>query len=487
MSVSRNKPCPCGSGKKYKKCCMAKNNVIDLHRLKEDRFYEQKHVVVTMVTEFVWGQMNRRDLEQLEAIFDKRTKNYVNEDAKPLMFHFYSLFMHQYENGLRGIEWFYKEKSSQLEPNLKTMAMTWASLPFCLVHAIEYTEDTILFEDVITKKTYPAARLNENVPSQIGPYYGTVGLLELHQDKYYFNGVRVFMSPIHVSQAKMKVESLMKETGWSYKKVMMEYSAEVFAALLEDQNSQIQEEDIHTLEELGLEHLPAYAEDFLAFYKEKTAGKKENTVRKYRESLHDINEVLKRNQMFSLHELDENSWIKLLSKEYFDMYETMTKTQITDLISTLKAFVQWMKRKKKTDLWPGLAHFLKEEEKQFIHAVQLPNSFFPNYFRGFNGQMNEVAKLLKGEILLDSETVEGLFEIKKANKQSFRVTLLASLQKGTKAKKRAEYTINGAELQMEYVEEGLIFSGKISTGRTNMWELVKMEDTFPRTAKPFIL
>ena len=25
MSIARNAPCPCGSGKKYKKCCMAKD------------------------------------------------------------------------------------------------------------------------------------------------------------------------------------------------------------------------------------------------------------------------------------------------------------------------------------------------------------------------------------------------------------------------------------------------------------------------------
>ena len=27
MKVGRNRPCPCGSGKKYKKCCLNKENV----------------------------------------------------------------------------------------------------------------------------------------------------------------------------------------------------------------------------------------------------------------------------------------------------------------------------------------------------------------------------------------------------------------------------------------------------------------------------
>jgi len=27
MKIGRNAPCPCGSGKKYKKCCLGKENV----------------------------------------------------------------------------------------------------------------------------------------------------------------------------------------------------------------------------------------------------------------------------------------------------------------------------------------------------------------------------------------------------------------------------------------------------------------------------
>ncbi|MEB1809587.1 MAG: SEC-C domain-containing protein [Bacillaceae bacterium] len=486
MAISRNQPCPCGSKKKYKKCCMAKSSVVDLHKLKEERFYEQKHILSTKVTDFVWGQMNRRHLQQIELIFKKRTNKQVAQEAKQSMFHFYTLFMHRYENGFRGIEWFYKEISSQLDQALQVMAKTWTSLPFCLVHIIDYTEDTVIFEDVISKKTYPLARINENVPSQISSGYGTIGLLELHQNKYYFNGVRVFMSPDHISQAKIKVESLMKETGWTYEKVMVEYSAEVLAALLEDPYSQLKKEDIPILEELGLEHLPAYANDVLAFYKEKTTGKKGNTVRKYRDSLHALNEVLKRNQLLNIQELDESSWIRLLSKEYFDMYEMMTKTQITDLFSTLKALMQWMKKNKKDPLWPGLATFLKAEENQFINAVQLPNSFFPNRTGLFGVKFNEFGKLIKGEIVLEGPVVEGIFEIVKCNKQSFRVALLRSPEKEIRSK-NAEYTINGADVGMEFVAEGLIFEGKITKGRINMWELLELKEAFPRTAKPFFL
>ncbi|MCL2773646.1 MAG: SEC-C domain-containing protein [Oscillospiraceae bacterium] len=35
MKVGRNEPCPCGSGKKYKKCCMAKNEEAELSKYSE--------------------------------------------------------------------------------------------------------------------------------------------------------------------------------------------------------------------------------------------------------------------------------------------------------------------------------------------------------------------------------------------------------------------------------------------------------------------
>jgi uncharacterized protein YchJ len=35
--ISPNEPCPCGSGKKYKKCCMNNNNFV--YRLKDDPTY----------------------------------------------------------------------------------------------------------------------------------------------------------------------------------------------------------------------------------------------------------------------------------------------------------------------------------------------------------------------------------------------------------------------------------------------------------------
>jgi len=39
-SVGRNDPCPCGSGKKYKKCCLSKDTAVDLDAFRAERAEE---------------------------------------------------------------------------------------------------------------------------------------------------------------------------------------------------------------------------------------------------------------------------------------------------------------------------------------------------------------------------------------------------------------------------------------------------------------
>ena len=150
MGNDRNQPCTCGSGKKYKKCCMGKNSVIDLHKVKEERFYEKKDILVSMITDFIRGKLNPSAEKRMQQIFDYRTENTISENIWPMMYHFFTLFIHRFENGLRGVEWFYKEKEASLDTNIGSMAKTWTSLQFRLVQVVDIAEDKLLFEDVIT-------------------------------------------------------------------------------------------------------------------------------------------------------------------------------------------------------------------------------------------------------------------------------------------------------------------------------------------------
>lgn len=153
-----------------------------------------------------------------------------------MMFHFFTLFIHRYENGYRGIEWFFNERRNYLKADFKIMAKTWTNLKFRLVQAIERKNDIIIFQDMITQEKYALANYSGNVPNSVKNEEGTMGLLELYNEKYYFNGVRVFVEPNRMTNARDKVDTLMKETGMSYENVMTEYTLEVLAVMLEKNN-----------------------------------------------------------------------------------------------------------------------------------------------------------------------------------------------------------------------------------------------------------
>ena len=50
MEVGRNDLCPCGSGKKYKKCCMKNEKVVEIGQLKLNRFFQLKMQLVENMT-----------------------------------------------------------------------------------------------------------------------------------------------------------------------------------------------------------------------------------------------------------------------------------------------------------------------------------------------------------------------------------------------------------------------------------------------------
>jgi predicted metal-binding transcription factor (methanogenesis marker protein 9) len=53
MKVGRNDPCPCGSGKKYKKCCIAKDAVVEIRKVREERFFQLKNELSEEIYQFL--------------------------------------------------------------------------------------------------------------------------------------------------------------------------------------------------------------------------------------------------------------------------------------------------------------------------------------------------------------------------------------------------------------------------------------------------
>jgi len=226
----RNDPCICGSGKKYKKCCMNKSSVIQLHEVKEERFYQQKHGLTLKVKDFIFKKMSVSQQYKLHSEFKRRTKHSLSSKNDQPFFEFWLIFFHRYENGLRGIEWFILEQGKRLPQDEHEMAQTWQSLTPKLVQAVDHRENSIIFKDMFTNEHFPLANMKENIQDLVAPWNGTFGLIEPFDTLYYFNGVRLFAGPENIDIAMDYVKDLQKEKNLAPEEIMTDYYPEVLAA-----------------------------------------------------------------------------------------------------------------------------------------------------------------------------------------------------------------------------------------------------------------
>lgn len=208
---------------------MQKQNVIQLNQVREERFMQEKHQLVKKLEAFVDKKISFEEESRLQSYFYERCKYQITPNLKYSFFRFWLYFFHTFENGLRMIEWFEQENRSAES----TMVKTWVQLQLKLVQAVEWNDDIVIYEDMLTKERYPVAN-NLEIISTPFPWYGTLGLLELFENKYYFNGVRVFVSPQCLNKVATKIHDLCKETSLTETVVMTNYFPELLGELFTD-------------------------------------------------------------------------------------------------------------------------------------------------------------------------------------------------------------------------------------------------------------
>lgn len=231
MSIGRNDLCHCGSGKKYKKCCMKKDEQQVALEMKEEQFNKEKERLVFTVDRFLQNQASSLEIRKLEDEFTERAKH-SRKDAGFAMF--WRIFFYRYRNGLRGIEWFWEVQGHTLKDELKEMAERWVEMKPRLLMAVDLQEDVIVYEDIHTKEQFPCAKENKG-PDCIA-WNSTIGLLEPMFDRYYFNGLRGMYGPEELYETYDKVQSWMTEEEISYDEALRRFYPEILASLSENES-----------------------------------------------------------------------------------------------------------------------------------------------------------------------------------------------------------------------------------------------------------
>ena len=385
MAIKRNDPCPCGSGKKYKKCCLPKDNAIQLKQTKQERFFELKHEMVRMTSRFAFSKLTFKEEHALEKTFRNRINAEMPKDVFNSFFQFYLLFFHEYENQQRGIQWFYEERRDLLNPELQEMAHRWTTLIPTLIKVVKHDENGILVEKYESNETM-FMPYSETLPN-VKPGQVTFGLMEPFDNDYYLNGVTAWAVPSAGDVVKNEIDRLIVETGKSYNQIVIEYFPELISIILNHVNGHVPSEDNEpkqTIQEIVTDSteerdtsLPKsagpndevkvkesenpyfqqlgftpetetkfYGQDIVDFFIEKTDGKTDRTIAKYENGLRYLV-----NYFSTLNE-KVDSWgahtvevMEKISEEHLEVNNDLTKTQKKAIESTINAFIKWIEKR----------------------------------------------------------------------------------------------------------------------------------------------
>jgi hypothetical protein len=227
MDIGRNDPCLCGSGKKYKKCCMKKAEVIDIKQVKLERFLEQKHILVTGLIDFLHDFVPFHEMNDLKKQFRERLGQHDENNMG--LFYYWLIFFNRFGNGMRGIEWFISERQYKNQDELN-LAKKWTSFVPRLIQAVEPQDTGAVVEDLFTGERLHL--LKSDIFTSAKPWEGCFAMLEEFGDGFMINGVTMLEGPGVILNAKEKIQSIMADQKFTYTQTVFEFFPEIFSVFL---------------------------------------------------------------------------------------------------------------------------------------------------------------------------------------------------------------------------------------------------------------
>ncbi|ARP44234.1 hypothetical protein GTHT12_02738 [Geobacillus thermodenitrificans] len=217
MSVGRNDPCPCGSGKKYKKCCMNKAMEEEAKRARQHRFFEQKYELSQQVHRFLEEALSYAEQRAIKHAFRQAVREMKHSEMLEPLETLWYLFVHRFPNGMRGVEWFWREKGRRLSSELQNMLDRWVRLVPRLVQFVDRGEDGGTAVDRLTGETL-FLPFSETMPDVV-PWGGMFAFLEPFDGGHYIQGAASIVGPDGVKKAEERMRSLLQETNMPYEEL----------------------------------------------------------------------------------------------------------------------------------------------------------------------------------------------------------------------------------------------------------------------------
>ncbi|MEK4518543.1 SEC-C domain-containing protein [Paenibacillus sp. FSL H8-0122] len=204
--IERNDPCPCGSGKKYKRCCMLKQAEELSLQAKGRRFFDRKYKLTTDLYDFVaqkqGGEWNfeHQKCQRFDPVLGSLRNGAGN---------MWAYFFQVYENGLSGIEWFLEEKGRRYSGEERRMLDNWTAMrPSCYQMVDHYEQGTVI-EDIWTKERFKMP-YNETM-IKMPPWTVAIAMLEPFVEDWCIHGVTMWGHPDIAREIIARVGALQEE------------------------------------------------------------------------------------------------------------------------------------------------------------------------------------------------------------------------------------------------------------------------------------
>ncbi|MCM2536059.1 SEC-C metal-binding domain-containing protein [Neobacillus pocheonensis] len=181
VKVSRNDTCPCGSGKKYKRCCGAQKAVSITQVLENEIDDLQKRIL-----HFAY---NYYEVEIGEAFEDFQQYLHIEDENEEEFYYFvysiwFSLFV-KLDDGKTILEKFIAAETGKIKrPKLKEILKSWTTARTIAGKITGSENNTLTVEDGFSSEKFEAIVTNMKTSYDIGSFF--IGMLLPFERKYVF-------------------------------------------------------------------------------------------------------------------------------------------------------------------------------------------------------------------------------------------------------------------------------------------------------------
>ncbi|QUL55681.1 SEC-C domain-containing protein [Paenibacillus tritici] len=206
--TGRNDPCPCGSGKKYKQCCMLKQAEEQTLQAKGRHFFDRKYKLTNDLYAFLaQKQGGEWTFDRLKILpFDNKLG--YSRDGSGNM---WSYFFRVYDNGLRGIEWFMEERGHRYTGEERKMLDHWMEMKLSCYQLVDQYEQGLIIEDIWTGERYRMPYCETMI--KLPPWTVSIGMLEPFVEDWCIHGLFMWGHPDVASEVMTRVKQLQEEAA----------------------------------------------------------------------------------------------------------------------------------------------------------------------------------------------------------------------------------------------------------------------------------